>query len=241
MIAPIKNFDPRRSLNQFFGTSKSFYQNNFGIPGHNGWDLKGEQENMGFGTPILAAHDGIIESISYDVPHKTSGNGIYLMSLDGKFSTSYWHLASFEGYVGQKIKEGQVMGTMGNSGLVNPKPSPICPHCGTHLHFGLRLHGHTNNYKGFVDPLPYFHQEGWKYNMRFTKDLYIGRWGDDVSWLQSLLKLDLKTKDYEPIGIYGPKTLRDVMAFQRKYNLSPTGYVGYQTKNLLHSKFTIYG
>src|SRR3972149_7904740 len=93
---PIKDFSFNKSISQLFGMNPALYAQ-FNIPGHNGLDIFFPgADKYGYGTPILAAHDGKIVRIEYDVPHRTKGNGIELISNDGSFTTIYWHLRSEE-------------------------------------------------------------------------------------------------------------------------------------------------
>ena len=181
-----------------------------------------------------------MEKISYDVPHQTKGNGIYLLSEDSSFSTNYWHLSQFEINVGDKISQGTPIGLMGNSGNVRPKPTPKNPYNGTHLHFGLIIHGKFTYYKGFVDPVQYMINKGHKLPIYFPVNLYLGSRGDYVSWLQTCLKLEGFAHDYEPIGIYGLKTMRDIRKLQQKYNISATGFCGPKTRRLLMERWSSY-
>ena len=40
---------------------------------------------------------------------------------------------------GDKVSQGQVIGTVGNTGKVSPKPTASNPNAGTHLHFEVRV------------------------------------------------------------------------------------------------------
>ena len=155
MIFPIENFD-WNTVSQLFGVNSQTYQRRFGIPAHPGIDIVKE-----YGTHIVAAHDGIVGAVVFDdAPLHTRGNGIYLNSLDGKFATVYWHLSSVLVSIGQKVKAGDVIGLMGNSGYVLPVPTEEKPKSGTHLHFAKLIYGKQNRYKGFVDPLPDLYKQG---------------------------------------------------------------------------------
>jgi len=238
---PINGFNAAKNLSQLFGTNPELYKREFGIPGHNALDFVWADEKRGFGTPVLAMHDGVVSQINYDVPHKTKGNGIYVFSSDGRFYTNYWHLATFEAQVGQVVKARQVIGTMGNSGNVTPKPSPECPLCGTHLHGGLFVPNHANDYGGFVDPLPYLFNGEEKLPIFFGRDMFFGKTGDDVSWLQTCLRIEGFAEDYDPIAVFGFKTLRDVSKLQKKHGISPAmGYVGKVTRSFLNGKYSAY-
>jgi hypothetical protein len=240
LLHPIENFDWSESVSQLFGVNSNFYTKNFGIPGHNALDVVVKNENLGFGATIHAMHAGTVEKIIYDVPHKTKGNGIYILDESKSFSTNYWHLSSFQVNIGDKITAWQPIATMGNSGRVFPEPSPACPRCGTHVHVGLKVHGINNSYGGFVDPTPYLWRKGDKLPIKFRRNLWWGSSGDDVAWLQTVLKLEELAKNYEPIGYFGPQTAMDVRALQLKYRISPAyGYVGDLTRKLLNNIYAI--
>lgn len=241
---PIENFVWSKNVSQLFGVNKSLYNSNFGIPGHNGVDIFVQDEKLGYGTPILATHKGTIQTIQRDVPHRTSGNGIKLLSEDNSFSTTYWHLADFNCNIGDKVETGQVIGYMGNSGFVRPLPTQEQSHLGTHLHFGAEIYGQSSEYGTYVDPVPFLFKEGDKLPIYWNRDLFITREGDDVSWLQTCLKLEGFAEDYQPISYFGAKTMRDVRKLQQKYQISPSiGYFGEQTKRALkkYSSFYIIG
>ena len=243
LIPPIANFTWLDNTSQLFGVNKDFYMPKFGIPGHNGIDIAvhGQDNKNGFGTKILATHDGVVEKMKQDVPFKTNGNGIYILDTGGRFSTVYWHLSQFHVNVGDKVTTGQVIGLMGNSGYVFPEPSPSCPYCGTHLHFSVYVHGLDNEYGGFTDPVPWIIGPPKKLPIQFSRDLTIGYSGNDVSWLQTCLKLENLAENYDPTGYFGNQTRKDVIKLQEIYGLSPTiGYVGPKTRNLLNKRWSVY-
>ena len=235
LIHPIDKFESwMKNVSQMFGTNEHTYQR-FGLPGHNAIDYVAHGSKRGYGTKIFAAHDGIVDRITYDVPHRTKGKGISITSKDGKYSTIYWHLSDYDVYVKEKVKQGDVIGKMGNTGFVHPKPTKRNPYAGTHLHFGLKISGLSNPYQGYVDPTQYL-PDG-KYPIWFKRNLMIGSSGNDVSWLQTMLKVLGYAPDYEPIGYFGRKTLRDVRQLQRDAKISPAlGFVGPKTRIFLHEK-----
>ncbi|MFI3260281.1 MAG: LysM peptidoglycan-binding domain-containing protein [bacterium] len=70
--------------------------------------------------------------------------------------------------------------------------------------------------------------------MNNEKILKIGDSGDDVTLLQSLLKIN----DFFPqiiTGVYGPDTSHFVSKFQNKYNINEEGYTGYYTFEKLYN------
>lgn len=239
LVPPLHVFNPKDNLSQSFGVSRAFYYKHFKMAGHQGLDIYVADGKMGFGTRVIAAHDGIVEKISYDVPHQTKGNGIYILDKSKKFSTVYWHLASFADIkIGQEVKQFDTIATLGNSGFVRPLPTKDCPHCGSHLHFAVRVHGKINDYKGFVDPLPLIWRTNYKLPFRFDRDLFFGSRGDSVSWLQTILRIEGFAEDYDPIGFYGTRTVRDVRKLQQKHNINPPlGYCGNLTRTYLRNTY----
>lgn len=264
LIPPIQNFKFTANVSQMFGVGYEIYFNSFGMPGHNGLDIIVREGGIaGYGTPVVAAHDFDSVTIETDFPTKTKGNGIYLrkkldvpMYFNGKkadyIETCYWHLSDFEfktSLINVKGKAGDVIGLMGNSGFVFPAPSQICPHCGTHLHFGVRFYDQFGNlldendgYNGYKDPVPYLFNTGDKLPISFQRELYLfAPRGNDISWLQTILKVEGVADSYEPIGKFGPKTMASVIAFQKKWGLTPAvGYVGPKTLDLLRRKYALF-
>ena len=72
------------------------------------------------------------------------------MHNDGT-QTVYAHMApgSRKVKTGDNVKQGQVLGIVGNTGNVTPRPSSTNPYAGTHLHFEVRVNGRP------VNPIPY--------------------------------------------------------------------------------------
>ena len=89
------------------------------------------------GTPVYAAGDGIVERSEY------SGNGFgynVIINHGYTYSTVYAHLHKLNVVEGQKIKRGDLIGTVGNTGL------STCDH----LHYEVR----HNNIP--VDPISFY-------------------------------------------------------------------------------------
>jgi murein DD-endopeptidase MepM/ murein hydrolase activator NlpD len=254
---PIKDFKWRGSISQLFGVNAETYKqflNDQGKPiaGHNGLDIVFRNDpKMGYGQDVFAAADGVVSQKTYDNETHTRGNGIYLLHdvmPDGRrMETVYWHVIDFQVEIGQRVRRGDVIAKVGNNGFVFPKPSPSCPYCGSHLHFACRFYQtsaqglkliRTDYGSGYSDPTPYMYNSGEKLPLYFSRNLTLGLSGDDVSWLQTVLKIEGFAKDYEPIGYFGRKTLRDAIAFQKKYSIYPTfGYVGAKTRAFLNEKY----
>lgn len=252
LLPPIRNFKWKGSVSQLFGVNPDTYAD-FGIPGHNGQDVITLDGDYGYGAEVLAMHDWDSITIETDFPAKKRGNGIYLRKkieptqvsggVAHYIETSYWHLADFViNSTRTSGTAGEVIGLAGNTGYVFPKPSQACPKCGTHLHIGLRyrdIYGSIieNDYHGYCDPTPFLYKEGDRLPLFFSNNLTIGSRGNQVSWLQTVLKIEGLAKDYEPIGYLGNRTFRDVRILQSKYGLLPTGIVTQGLRDILNAKY----
>ncbi len=124
---PLDNF----IVSQKFGENPDFYQKNYGMKSHNGWDMVGVT-----GQLIRAAHNGIITFTGED---GRGGLGIVIRTqqqyedINGQLSywkSIYWHCQpnSF------MVKPGDIV-TVGN-------PIARCDSTGftgnAHLHFGIK-------------------------------------------------------------------------------------------------------
>lgn len=256
---PIEHFNWLTSISQLFGVNATFYQANFSsIPAHNGIDIVGDSNGQkGYGTKILSAHTNTAtcSKVSTDFPTKTHGTGVYLTERlqDGTYlETVYWHLADIHVKAGDVVEPQQpigsalpnkVVGLMGNTGMVSPKPTREDPYAGTHLHFGVQRYDSNgvliqNDYHGYCDPTPLLYRAGDRLPIQFSRNLTIGSSGAEVAWLQTILNIEGFAKDYEPNGYFGPKTLRDVMALQLAYGINPPiGYIGPKTRGFLNSLY----
>ncbi len=99
---------------------------------HNGLDLAGP-----VGTPVLAAMSGRVSMVGFNPNY---GRYLILSHAEG-FQTLYGHLDAFQVRKGARVKQGELIGTMGNSGYST----------GSHLHFAIFLRGEP------VDPSRYLH------------------------------------------------------------------------------------
>ncbi len=136
----------------------------FGLPFYTGrgytltQDFGGSHYAMDFGVwygdPILSIGEGTV-IYAYDEGDfpKTDMNWTYgtfvVIEHKNGIRSLYAHLKSRTVRAGQKVSKGQVIGYSGNTGRVNPVPTPSNPLAGTHLHFEIRV----NNIK--VDPKDY--------------------------------------------------------------------------------------
>ncbi len=91
------------------------------------------------GTNVYATGDGVVKRAQYS---KSFGNVIYIDHGFG-YETRYAHLHNFNIKVGQKVKRGDVIGFVGNTGLS----------VSSHLHYEI-------HYKGVaIDPINFFHRD----------------------------------------------------------------------------------
>jgi murein DD-endopeptidase MepM/ murein hydrolase activator NlpD len=85
------------------------------------------------GTPILATGDGKVDFIG----NKGGYGRVIILSHGGKYTTLYGHMSKFKSGLkrGQRVKQGQVIGYVGMSGLAT----------GPHLHYEFRINGVHHN------------------------------------------------------------------------------------------------
>lgn len=108
---------------------------------HTGIDFSGE-----LGTPVLASADGVIEKVTYSAGY---GNMVIINHGDNITST-YAHLKSFNVKEGDKVKVGQCIALLGNTGTST----------GPHLHFEVSVNGkQINPLLLLFDKLPKKHSQ----------------------------------------------------------------------------------
>jgi murein DD-endopeptidase MepM/ murein hydrolase activator NlpD len=165
------------NVTQFFGENPAMYQR-IGLHAHNGIDLVAEWD-----SPLYAVEDATV----IGVKRAPDGYGRHVRLLGRSRSGvcnewTYGHCEQILVTLGQKVKAGEQIATMGNTGFVVSTAyangfwgvSPAKPtHPGTHLHLGLRkvvrdpkgfsyegssikirVLNYDNGYKGAVDPVP---------------------------------------------------------------------------------------
>jgi hypothetical protein len=102
---------------------------------HQGLDFTAPQ-----GTPIYATADGTVKEVGFT----TSGFGNRVVINHGYgYETLYGHMYRFKARVGEKVKRGEVIGYVGNTG------KSTGPHCHYEVHRGGRP----------VDPIYYFYND----------------------------------------------------------------------------------
>ncbi|MBO7100756.1 MAG: M23 family metallopeptidase [Bacteroidales bacterium] len=102
---------------------------------HSGIDM-----TAGKGTPVYATGDGVVR-VSGRNPQGLSGYGVVVIIDHGYgFQTLYAHLQNTKVRMGQKVKRGEQIGTVGSTGMST----------GSHLHYEVIQNGKK------VDPVYYF-------------------------------------------------------------------------------------
>jgi murein DD-endopeptidase MepM/ murein hydrolase activator NlpD len=101
---------------------------------HKGLDLTAD-----VGTPVYATGDGRVERAQYS---QSFGNVIYLDHMYG-YETRYAHLSKFNVTHGQRVKRGDLIGYVGNTGLSK----------GPHLHYEVLFQGQH------VNPINFFQRD----------------------------------------------------------------------------------
>lgn len=104
------------------------------VKDHNGLDFAAPK-----GTPVYATGDGIVI-----MAHRSSSYGkvIYIDHGHG-YETRYAHLSSFDVRPGERVKRGQVIGQVGNTGTSQS----------SHLHYEVLIHGKH------VNPINFFQRD----------------------------------------------------------------------------------
>ena len=102
---------------------------------HRGMDFA-----MPKGTELDAIQDGIITNVVNDPAGL--GKAVYVQMADGK-TAIYGHMSDIAVRIGDKVKEGALLGHSGNTGHV------VGTNGGYHLHLAIKDHGQ------FIDPAPY--------------------------------------------------------------------------------------
>lgn len=92
------------------------------------------------GTPVYASGDGKVAASGYS---RSNGNYVFIQH-DGRFMTRYLHLHKRTVQSGQRVKQGQTIGTVGSTGLAT----------GPHLHYEFLVDGIHRNPRDVLDKLP---------------------------------------------------------------------------------------
>lgn len=131
-----------RIITQHFGSNPQYY-NQFGLPGHEGVDIRAPS-----GSKVFCVAPGRISNIHRSPTGHNYGIHVRVLHQDG-FQTIYAHLEELFVNQGETVAAGAVLGLADNTGNS----------FGAHLHLGLKQKGQSLRNKkmpyDFVDPTPY--------------------------------------------------------------------------------------
>lgn len=140
MKPPIDNFSllsySAGPVTQYFGENPALYRT-INLAYHNGIDFVAPH-----GSQLYAVEDGTVVNVNND----PEGFGKHVRFISHGRGTlrewTYGHCHEIFVKVGDQVKAGQKIATMGNTGFVVSGATPFWKHnpfAGTHLHLGLRL------------------------------------------------------------------------------------------------------
>jgi len=101
---------------------------------------RGVDYSASTGTPVYASGDGKVTASGYS---RSSGNYVYIQH-DGRYMTRYLHLHKRTVKVGERVKQGQTIGTVGATGLAT----------GPHLHYEFLVDGVHKDPRTALESLP---------------------------------------------------------------------------------------
>ena len=184
------------------------------------------------GVPVKALADGTVARIVNTI--KGAGGRMVLLDFPSGHKADYLHLSRVDVKAGDAVKQGQVLGLSGASGLGKENGY------GPHLHLSFRMGGtHASgagniDYEAFLGGAPAAPaapakpaaaapaastRPGPAVDRAVIRQ---GSTGEDVKYLQGKLGI---TAD----GIFGPRTRAAVVAFQSSKGLTADGIVGRNT------------
>lgn len=179
MKDPVRNMRwikyPIGDITQYFGENPELYQKYGSTIAHSGIDII-----RPYNEPMFAVEDGIVASVREG--DTGFGNNVRIFSPFGKPGNyREWvhaHCSKVLVKEGDKVKAGQTVALMGNTGFVISGSTPFWDapsDIGTHDHFCVRdfyesskgsnyspvfpkvlVRNYDNGYKGRYDPVPYF-------------------------------------------------------------------------------------
>lgn len=164
--------------------------NGLNLTEHNGVDIviSGPREVTYGAELVCPVPAALVDKMWFDTPMSTKGNGIQIAWSDdnGYCQMLAWHCSGIVEYPIQTF-EGQTIGYIGNSGLVDPPPTAQEPFAGSHVHLMLYING------VLTDPMNVFELGRWFTAIKDTgteKDLPALYWAFEKAklWYNELVK-----------------------------------------------------
>lgn len=182
------------------------------ISGHSGVDIAPRDKSKP--VNILSSADGVVKRRYADGTFGTYGNCLIIThNINGKqYETLYAHLHSFNVKQGDRVKKGQIVGLMGNTGRST----------GRHSHFEVHSPSWINTYANEKNPLDYITQ---------ADVMQFGYTGLDVKDLQE--KFILCGYKLTADGEFGASTDKALRDWQAKNKLVADGFAGTETLSKL--------
>lgn len=165
------------------------------------------------GKNVLAGHSGNIVIIDHG---KLTGNG----STD-QTVTNYGHLYSYRVVKGDKVKAGQKIGIMGETGNAT----------GVHLHLGVRFKKDGTDYFEWSDPKEWLKTKG--ITPGRTKPVSVGGAGYSKTieeWQRSMNKLFPAYSNFAVDGRFESYSAKVTKEFQKRVGLPQTAKLDSRTK-----------
>jgi murein DD-endopeptidase MepM/ murein hydrolase activator NlpD len=112
------------------------------VSGHCGVDL-----GHTWGEPVHAVHEGVVDFVQRGSNDEHGGMFVRIAHRDGTLFSWYFHLCAIPRSIttGTKITAGQVIGLLGDTGVVRSGP---------HLHFSLSVKPSKSSHERYLDPEP---------------------------------------------------------------------------------------
>lgn len=131
-IQPVNNKDLKRMVSGFGWRIDPVYKTS---RMHTGVDFSAD-----IGTEVYATGDGVVEELE----NGSWGYGKCIVLNHGfGYKTRYAHLSEFKVKAGQKVKRGELIGLVGNTGKST----------GPHLHYEVEMNGNK------INPINFFHSD----------------------------------------------------------------------------------
>ncbi|MCY7352255.1 MAG: peptidoglycan DD-metalloendopeptidase family protein [Cytophagaceae bacterium] len=163
------------------------------------------------GTPVVAAADGIVSQVT---TNRLGGLVIYQQDTEHDLTLYYAHLDRQLTTPGQRVKRGDTLGLVGNTGNAVTT--------GPHLHFGV-----YQNFRGATDPLPYVDTRGSVPAPVTANTTRLGGWMRTLpSWIA--FRKSPRTSASAALSLPKNTVLRPLAATQNWYRVAlPDGTQGY--------------